>query len=525
MHRRVLGALIAAGLLVAACAEEAPPPSADPGVADETVDDGEEPAAADGAEVELEEDDQVGEVESEVGDGTFVPGDCPFEIEIDLEVDCGVVVVPESREGLSDATIELAIAILRTPAEDPAPDPVVYLTGGPGGAAVAEYAAWHPEPGWWEISPFLSTRDLILVDQRGTGYSQPSLDCLEDEAETDCYQRLVDEGITLAAYSTPENAADIAALRIALGYEEWNIHGSSYGTRLGLVTLDDHPEGIRSLVLAGVYPPNKVPAYHDYMGNTFRVLDELRAACAAQEACDAAYGDIGQLLVDALRTTQEGLSPYGARDLWDPVFQALYDMSGVAAVPRALWLAADGAIDEALELLGDPQGGFAIDRSRGRAVDPGGDSDGLFNSVECREDQAFTDVEVLEAQAEEYLQAGVDELLVTLLLGDATANTENLCPLWDSGLASEDERAATVSDVPTLLLSGGFDPITPPSWGDLAAETLSSSTHVVVPSLSHGLVDVAQCVDDIVVAFLADPWSELSTDCVDEMPMPEFLLP
>jgi pimeloyl-ACP methyl ester carboxylesterase len=536
MRHRLLAPLLVLGLLTAACTSEEPAPEAaapaptaadDGGDTDPTDPDeaGTEDTETEDADETVDGSDETGTDAGEVGDGTFVPGDCPFEVEIDIVVDCGVVLVPESRTGLSDATIELAVAILRTPAPDPAPDPVVYLSGGPGGAALAEYAAWHPEPGWWTISPILSSRDLILVDQRGTGYSLPSLDCLEDESEEDCYQRLVDEGVTPAAYSTPENAADIAAIRVALGLEEWNIHGSSYGTRLGLVTLANHPEGVRSLVLAGVYPPNKVPAYHDFMGNSFRVIDELRAACAEDEACDGTYGDVGQLLVDALRVTQEGPSPSTAQDLWDRVFSSLYAMPGVAAVPLALQLAADGAIDDALALLDDPEAGFSADRARGRSVDPSDDSDGLFNSVECREEQGFTDLEVLEAQAEEYLQAGVDELLVSVLLSGAQAGSEATCQLWDSGRATADERAPVVSDVPTLLLSGGFDPITPPSWGDLAAETLSSSTHVVIPNLSHGLVDVNQCVDDIVIAFLADPGSELETACVDEIPPPAFLLP
>ena len=472
--------------------------------------------------------DEPDDVADDGADGTFTAGACPFEIEVDVEVDCGTVTVPESREGLSDATIELAVAILRTPSENPAPDPVVYLEGGPGGAALSTHASWIGGLDEWPFHAVLSTRDMILVDPRGTGYSVPSLACGDDEEEAVCFQRLIDEGITVPAYSTPENAADIAAIRVALGYEEWNLFGSSYGTRVALVTLDDHPEGIRSLLLAGVYPPDKVPAYHDYMANSLRAIDELSAECLRQSACDTTYGRIRDLLTDALRVTEEGPSEYGAEALFDALFQALYDTPGVAAAPLALQLAAEGSIDEALELLGGEEGGFQADatpRGSSWSVDPGDDSSGIFHTVECREEQVFTDLDVLEAQAAELIESGVDELLVTVLFSGALADTETVCPIWDSGRATDQERLPTMSDVPALVLSGEFDPITPPAWGDLAAASLSASTHVVVPTLSHSLVNRDQCVDDIIIEFFEDPTTELSTGCLDDMTTLPFLMP
>lgn len=530
MDRRVVAALLTMSLVMAACSED--DPGSAPEVEDVATDGGFDDGGFDDGEFD---DDESGEGDQETGrdDGdplaalggaVFSETDCPFEIEVEVDVDCGIVEVPESRQGLSDATIEIAIAILRTPAADPAPDPVVYLAGGPGGVALADHAGFLPDASIWEFDAFLSTRDLILVDQRGVGFSRPSLACGDEDPDV-CFDRLVDEGVAVAAYSTPENAADIAAIRLALGYDEWNIYGSSYGTRLGLVVMRDHPEGVRSAVLAGVYPPDKVPAYHDYIGNTLRAIEAMADECRRQPACDAAYGDLEDLLVVALAETQSGPSQYTAQDLFDAMFQAMYSMPSLALVPRALWLAANGEADDAMEVLTGDDAGFRARGGQRTAKDPSGDSDGLFNSVECREEQGFTSLEVLEAQAEEYLQAGFDELLVEVLFDGAIANTASVCTFWDSGLADASERAPAVSDVPTLLLSGEFDPITPPSWGDLADASLRRSTHVVVPSLSHSLLNIDQCIDDLVIGFLREPTGALDTQCVPAMDTIPFELP
>lgn len=529
MLRRVLAVFAPAVLLVSGCVDDDDRAMADegdgaPGVVEV---DGEGVGGGEGSIADSGDPLRDADADT-VSDATYTEIECPFGIDVPVEVDCGVLNVPESRQGLSDARIELAVAVLRTPAPDPAPDPVVFLAGGPGGVAVAEHGGWIFEFDEWEFHAVLSSRDLILVDQRGVGFSEPALRC--DEDEPDCAGRLEADGVTLAAYTTPENAADIAALRVAMGYEEWNLYGSSYGTRLALVTLRDHPEGVRSVLLEGVYPPNMVPAYHEYIPNSLRAIEVLAEECRRQPACDEAYGDITELVVEALEAAESGASAHGAVDLHDAMFSAMYSMPTVSIVPLALALAADGQIDEAIELLtgDDPEfgeDGFLATRLRRIVDDAGTFSDGFFHAVECREEHEFTEVEVLEAQAEQYLEEGWDPLLVEVLLAGALEPVEEVCPLWSTGTSARSERDPVVSDVPTLLLSGNFDPITPPSWGDLAARTLSRSTHVVVPTLSHSLVNVDQCIDDIVIEFLADPLTELDRGCVATMPPVSLILP
>ena len=544
MRGRTSALLLVACLLAAACGEDdggattdehvsdtddvvAPPEASEttkdsPGAADS---DPEELASVDGGTVEGAPEPLDVEV------APFLPTVCPFEIEVDLHVECGVVEVPESRVDLSTSTIELAVAILRTPAPDPSPDPVVFLAGGPGGVALAEHFVWLSGADDWDAHPVFATRDMILVDQRGTGYSRPSLWCDdENEGPAECHDRLVDAGIVLEAYSTLENAADIATVRLSLGIDEWNLYGSSYGTRLALTVLRDHPEGVRSLLLEGVYPPDVVPAYHDYLPNTLRALDELAAACEADDRCASTYGDVGDLLVRALAAADaDPGAPIDPTDLMDLTFGNLYSMEGVLDVPYALALAADGDLDGAIDVFeaGAPLGRTTVGpygrNSHGRwAVDPTEDSAGLFNTVECREEHAFTDLDHVGRQAEMYIAAGVDERLITALVDAVEYPVLAVCSVWESGTASVAERAPAVSDAPVLLLSGRFDPITPPAWGDIAAASLPNSTHVVAPTLSHSLLLEDPCVDEIAFAFLDDPSARVDTRCIATMPMPPF---
>ncbi|MEX2626383.1 MAG: alpha/beta fold hydrolase [Ilumatobacteraceae bacterium] len=534
--------LVLVGLLAGACGDGDEPgssaaTSADPADASATelpVDDDPGTALGDASSAERAGDDVAADPATGVPDplaidaAPFLPTACPFDVEVDLEVECGVVEAPESRTGLSDDTVELAVAIMRTPAADPEPDPVVYLAGGPGGVALAEHMMWLSGADDVETHPILAERDMILVDQRGTGYSRPSLWCDEEiEDVEDCHERLVDEGVTLEAYSTIENAADIATVRLALGLDEWNLYGSSYGTRLALTVLRDHPDGVRSVVLEGVYPPDVVPAYHDYLPNTLRALDEIAAACADDPECAGSYGDIGDLVVRALEAADSAPdAPVDSIDLMDLTFGSLYGMEGVQDVPYALALAAAGDLDGAIDVF---ERGAPLDRSAGGTrtrpdVDPTEDAAGVFNSVECREEHAFTDLDHIDKQAELYREAGVDDRLLTALVDTVEYPVLAVCPVWDSGVAGLVERAPAVSHTPVLLLSGRFDPITPPAWGEHAAASLANSTHVVAPTLSHSLVLEDPCIDEITHTFLSEPDTPVDPGCVATMPMPPFTI-
>ncbi|NDJ36472.1 MAG: alpha/beta hydrolase, partial [Chloroflexi bacterium] len=279
--------------------------------------------------------------------GAFTPGPCPFEFGA-YDIDCGTLTVPERHANPDGPTLELAVAILRSP--NRAPDPIVYLAGGPGGSAIWEVDIWL-------ATPYVQTRDVILIDQRGTGFSSPTLNCPEEEegqsnAVDRCYRRLRSEGIDLAAFNSAESAADVEMLRQALGIAEWNVVGVSYGTRLALTLMRDHGAagGIRSVVLDSPYPP-EVDAYTEQGVNTLRAFDVLLDGCAADPACSAAYPDLRETFYRLLVELEDNPVDFTAYDpeydetidytltgydLLSEVFLAMYNTGDIPYLPKMI---------------------------------------------------------------------------------------------------------------------------------------------------------------------------------------------
>ncbi len=202
----------------------------------------------------------------------FEPAPCAFAVPSGYQPECGYLFVPENRARAGSPMIRLHIAVFRSHAGFPALDPVVHLAGGPGSSslAVADYVLGRG------LDAVLARRDLIFFDQRGTGSSIPRLDCPEREAITSlllsgslsdeesqaavqeafrrCRERLTAQGVDLSAYNSAASAADLNDLRLALGYETLNLYAVSYGTRLALTLMRDHPAAVRSAVLDSAYP-------------------------------------------------------------------------------------------------------------------------------------------------------------------------------------------------------------------------------------------------------------------------------
>jgi pimeloyl-ACP methyl ester carboxylesterase len=235
---------------------------------------------------------------------TFVPARCTVRVPDSARVECGTLTVLEDRGDPDGATVRLPLAIVRTDAARPAPDPIVYFSGGPGA------------PGLEVASRFLESRlggerDVIVFDQRGTGGAEPSLECPEvDEATwanfgtaaapevelqrsldafAACRARLVEDGVDLGAYDTATSAADVADLRGALDIGTWNLFGVSYGTTLALEVLRSEPDGVRSVVLDSVYPTTVPGGAEGVFESWTRAARALFDGCADDPACAAAY--------------------------------------------------------------------------------------------------------------------------------------------------------------------------------------------------------------------------------------------
>jgi pimeloyl-ACP methyl ester carboxylesterase len=239
----------------------------------------------------------------------FEQAPCPFAAEgVPDAVECGWLVVSENRAKADGRTLRLSVAVIRSIDENPRPDPLVFLSGGPGQSSVEVVPRRVDHPFW---NRYRKERDLVFFDQRGTGYSDPEfcpeLDIalytagfrglpvaeqrdFERQAVLECREKMLAAGIDFATYNSKTSAQDLDDLRKVLGYESWNLFGASYGTRLALTAMRDTPDGIRSVVLDSVSPPNSPLA--DAQSKLMRSLQLVFDRCTADERCRTAFPTI-----------------------------------------------------------------------------------------------------------------------------------------------------------------------------------------------------------------------------------------
>jgi len=464
---------------------------------------------------------------SQQGDtSAFEEDTCPFDLSEGQEeqIQCGYLYVPEDHNDPQGPEIKLAVAIIRSLSNQPAADPIIYLDGGPGGSALAD-------PDSWLESPLRDDRDIILLDQRGTGYSLPSLNCIElEENEEDalaatqaCRDRLANAGVNLSAYNSANNAADVNELRLALGYEEWNMIGISYGTRLALTTMRDFPTGIRSVVLDSVYPPN-IDAYSEQPLNNADAIQAMIDGCGANGACNEAYPELEKNFYELIAQLNEQPVDLDGEELTgdqivDQLVQTLYDTYTIPELPRIIHAASEEEYDPLLDLINQADQADGASRQRPRQESGGDitDSEGMFYSVECYEEIPFGNV----AEAERLVSKYPSQLAEGLLAG--LQQEYEACEIWNVGQAGQIETEAVSSDIPTLVLVGEYDPVTPPHWAKLAAETLSNHQYFEIPAGGHALMDAGECPLGLIVSFIADPTTQLDGSCVAELE-PTFAL-
>ena len=449
---------------------------------------------------------------------------------------CGYVDVPERRLDVTDPsavnTIRLAVVVLPATDATPADDPLFVAQGGPGGSTIDVFTDLLLG------SPLRDRRDIVLFDQRGTLYSDPNLICTEMQARkdelfmasdeeypallaqvtSDCRARLTAAGIDVAAYNSLENAADVDDIRRALGYADINFYGVSYGTLLGFHLMRMFPDHLRSVILDGVVPP-QVNFITESAASEERVFAAFFAACAADEACVAEYGDLETRffdLVDALNAEpvelrvlhpdggpSERFAFYGD-DLIDFFYQLFYWSGSPGILPKVLVDAEAGRFGYIEAILAS----IIFDDTF---------SDGMYNSVICTEDVDFAPAEVNLDGVRPSFSAGFVEELHEYIVA---------CELWQVPPFGAEIDAPVASDIPTLLLSGAFDPITPPAFAAAAAASLPNSRNVVLATGGHGVAfGTDPCVDDIVDAFLAAPAVAPDDACLETVALPAFVAP
>ena len=436
----------------------------------------------------------------------------PARVPSTFNATLGWLVVAEDRSAPASSVIRLPVAIIHS-RSGRLNDPVVYIAGGPGvsGLSAAAY------PGAY---PWLGARDFIVVGQRGTQDAMPALMCPEYRdalnagrdsvtAARACRARLTARGIGVENYDSPASAADLEDLRQVLEIDAWNLYAASYGTRLALTYARTYGGSIRAMVLDSPLPPNAI--YDDESAVNFEsTLRAIASDCSAQPRCAEVYPDLEDRFFNRIEATTR--SPISVEGVTEPVtgadLAALVSVSSgrdVINAPKVMDAIA-GLEPDVLEALAAPW--EASDFAWGMRL-----------SVWCREALPFS----------KRSQRGDPE--ATLGGFESAAIKPEICAAWDVPPLETDFSAPVISDVPTLILAGEFDPLTPPAWGERAAETLSRSRVVSVRGEAH--LPSQQwngdgCAMSLAGAFIDAPETTLSAPssgfCVFARAAPQYAL-
>lgn len=430
---------------------------------------------------------------------------------IRLDAQCGKLTVYEDRAAASGRQIELNIAIIPAISRSPAPDPVFFLAGGPGEAATQSYIAIASAFG-----SIRSKRDIILVDQRGTGGSHP-LECgnsYQGDDESDYLSACLSQlDADPRLYTTAIAMQDIDQVREALGYEVINIYGASYGTRAALVYLRMFPEHVRTIILDGAAPPNWTLG-PSVAGDAQRAIQMIFDRCMSEPACQKAFPNLSTefdaLLMDLASQPVEV-------ELDDPVSgeptKVTLDYESFSSTFHTMSYAPETAALMPLAI----HSAFSRKDFRSIAAQTLSTSHLLYSSI-----SVGMRLSVICAEDLPYLETtfATDGYMQEIF----TESFTELCQIWPQGNIPADFKEPVRSDVPVLIISGEADPVTPPSNGDLAAQSLSSSLHLVVPGMGH--INIFRgCIPGIASDFLeAGTIDGLDVACVQNIaPMPFFI--
>ncbi len=464
---------------------------------------------------------------------------CPFRSRIDYEpgeIECGLVHVPENREVEGSRTIELHFVRIAARGEDAdgdevevRDDPVIYLTGGPG-VAVETYVSRLKDHG------LVNGRDLYILEQRGIGHSGDFCPFFADRNRADFHadnfadaQRAMFEqaaacidgararGVDVTGYHTFENARDVRALRLALGLEEWNVWGISYGSVLGQAYMKVDPEGIRTAVLDAIVPLDledlmRIPHWHE------QNLQRLFAACEEQPACAEAFeglerryrSAIARMNEDPVRVEVPESERYPHGEAWffaelvaGLPFSLLYEQSNHPAIPAIM--------DGLSRVVSERDDTFFRALALAEGVGGPGMSMGMSVAVRC-----------LDGYIDRWAEAAPNDFRDYPTLARAFGalavieDAPGICR--EAGLNPRDpaQFEPVESDLPVVVANGAWDPITPVPLAEAIMPGLSNARLVVFPHAGHGPTRSLDCAGDFLNAFFDDPTAELDMECVEQ---------
>ena len=437
-----------------------------------------------------------------------------------LQAECAVLEVPLDPASPAGETLELAVTRLAGSARPPLKDALIAINGGPGGSSRDLLVDLGQA-----LAMVAAERDVIVVDQRGTGGSaklrcdnpDPTIVDLSTAAtESLTRQCLAELPHDPRFFTTSVAINDLEVLRDSLGLDTWTMYGVSYGTRVALHYTRRHPERVRALIVDGIVPTGLILGAN-VLHNSEAAFNALDWRCQQDPICSAAFGKLRPKL-DQLR---EQLKVPQTVELPHPVtgestsIPLTYEHA--AATVRLLLYAPETMatipfmIDEALAghfLPLAAQSILALEKVTESIAD------GMHNAVVCTEDVPFFGAaEADRAElARSYLGASMIETL------------RNVCAIWPKGVLDTDLHTPFESSVPTLLLSGELDPITPPAYGDRLLKQFSQGQHLVAKGQGHGVLSRG-CMPRLAAGFVSNPANHsIDSRCLDRSPpTPIFL--
>jgi pimeloyl-ACP methyl ester carboxylesterase len=449
---------------------------------------------------------------------------------------CGYLVVPENRKHPNGQTIRNAVAILPAKSKHPKPDPIVFMTGGPGAAAILDI-------------PFLvdaginQNRELIIMAQRGTLYDKPDLYCPELDrfyarqvsmvfdapstgakqaaAARRCRDRLVKRGSDLAAYNTTENVEDFVELQRVLGIASWNIYGYSYGSDLALSYMRSHPEGIRSVTIDSVVPPNKVSLPWTW-SSAREGITTIFKACEERPGCNRHYPHLLPTFIDEVRRLEahplvrmvrppQGGAPVKVvLDGGTLVNMLVGNTPRQPDVPAAITELAEG---HPRILLETRAAGAEVPEDPEQAL-------GMTESFICQEWEPYGSPKEILAAGRRVFPSFPASVLIN---APQLPFLRQLCQEWKVPKAPASQRVRVRSDIPTLVVMGDFDAKTGAQWGRYQAQTLSKSTFVQIAGIGHWVIVQSPCAQRIFQSFLGRP-TDPQTACAAKTIPPPFTI-
>jgi pimeloyl-ACP methyl ester carboxylesterase len=437
------------------------------------------------------------------------------------EARCATYEVFENREARSGRLIRLKIVLLPATESKREPDPLFILAGGPGQAAT-ENAKFFAQT----FARVRRSRDIVLLDQRGTGgsnrlecdlYGPSSQGHLGDLFPVEAVRKCAEQWRThadLRFYTTEIAMSDLDEVRAAMGYERINLFGTSYGTRAAQVYMRQFPKRVRSVIMKGVAPIT-VPLTLPMARDAERAWNLLCEDCAADQACQAAFPKLKEEFETVLGRLQqdvetEVMSAKGEKE------KVKTSRAAVAPTIRSLLQSIDSSAQLPLFIHQAFQGNYApladaalsVRRAASKAV-----STGAFLAITSIEDVAISDEKTI-----------ANDSAKTFLRDDYFKQLQRAAASFPRKEMPANYRAPVQSEIPALLISGFVDPATPPEGANEAAKNLPNSRYVVVRYGSHSYDGMSPCVDTIMADFIASGSADgLQTGCVEQIRRPAFV--